>query len=150
MVFQNIESGDPEIGRTPMTAQTAVSFFSPWEPGIFSLALYTALVLALVSVMSFLCGWLGEKKPQSEKSTPYECGILPTGDARFRYPVPFFRVALFFLIFDLEAVFIFAWAVAFTELGWTGWVQITFFILVLLLSLVYVWKKGGLQWKIGR
>ncbi|EFK08580.1 putative NADH dehydrogenase subunit A [delta proteobacterium NaphS2] len=133
-----------------MTAQTAVSLFSPWEPGIFSLALYTALVLALVSVMLFLCTWLGEKKPNSEKTTPYECGILPTGNARFRYPVPFYRVALFFLIFDLEAVFIFAWAVAFKELGWAGWVQITFFILVLLLSLFYVWKKGGLHWKIGR
>ena len=124
--------------------------FSPWEAGIFSLALYTALVLVLVAVMLFLCGWLGEKKPQSEKAIPYECGIVPTGNARFRYPAPFFRVALFFLIFDLEAVFIFAWAVAFQDLGWTGWLQITFFILVLLLSLFYIWKKGGLEWRIGR
>jgi NADH-quinone oxidoreductase subunit A len=133
-----------------MTAQNTASLFSPWEPGIFSLALYSILVLGLVSVMLFLCGWLGEKKPRSQKTTPYECGIIPTGNARFRFPVPFYRVALFFLIFDLEAVFIFAWAVAFRELGWPGWTQITFFILVLLLSLIYVWKKGGLDWKIGR
>lgn len=133
-----------------MTTQNAISTFSPWEPGVFSLALYFIMVLALTGVLLILCGWLGERKTTAEKGTPYECGIIPTGDARFRYPVPFYRMALFFLIFDLEAVFIFAWAVAFEELGWTGWLQITFFILVLLLSLVYVWKKGGLDWKIGR
>jgi NADH-quinone oxidoreductase subunit A len=133
-----------------MTPQAAASLFSPWEPGIFSLALYVVMVVVLVGVLLFLCGWLGERKTTSEKSTPYECGVIPTGSAWFRYPVPFFRVAVFFLIFDLETVFIFAWAVAFEELGWMGWLQITFFILVLLLSLFYIWKKGGLDWKIGR
>jgi len=123
--------------------------FSPWTAGIFSLALYTGAVLALIGAMLFMMAWMGEKKESPEKQTPYECGIAPTGSARFRYPVPFYLVALFFLIFDLEAVFIFAWAVAFDELGWTGWLRITFFILVLLLSLFYVWKKGGLDWRIG-
>jgi NADH-quinone oxidoreductase subunit A len=124
--------------------------FSPWKAGIFSLALYTVVVLVLIGVLLFLIAWLGEKKETAEKQRPYECGIIPTGSAWFRYPVPFYLVATFFLIFDLEAVFIFAWAVAFDDLGWMGWLRITFFILVLLLSLVYVWKKGGLDWKIGR
>jgi NADH-quinone oxidoreductase subunit A len=124
--------------------------FSPWKAGIFSLALYTTVVLVLIGVLLFLITWLGEKKETAEKQRPYECGIIPTGSAWFRYPVPFYLVATFFLIFDLEAVFIFAWAVAFDDLGWMGWLRITFFILVLLLSLVYVWKKGGLDWKIGR
>jgi NADH-quinone oxidoreductase subunit A len=137
-------------GRHCMTAHDIISGFSPWEPGIFSLALYTVMVLALVGVLLFLCGCLGERKPTLEKNRPYECGIIPTGNARFLYPVPFFRVAVFFLIFDLEAVFLFAWAVAFDELGWNGWLRITFFIIVLLLSLFYIWKKGGLDWKIGR
>ncbi len=123
--------------------------FSPWNAGIFSLALYTLIVFVVVGVMLFLMAWLGEKKETEEKQRPYECGIIPTGSAWFRYPVPFYLVATFFLIFDLEAVFIFAWAVAFNDLGWMGWLRMTFFILVLLLSLFYVWKKGGLDWKIG-
>ena len=121
-----------------------------WKPGVFSLAIYSFMVLALIGVLLFLTGWLGEKKTSPEKEQPYECGIKPTGSAWFRYPVPFYLVAAFFLIFDLEAVFIFAWAVAFEELGWMGWLRITFFILVLLLSLFYIWKKGGLDWRIGR
>jgi len=133
-----------------MIRHDVISNFSPWVPGIFSLALYMVMVVALVGVLLFLCGWLGEKKTTPEKATPYECGVIPTGSPWFRYPVPFYLVAVFFLIFDLETIFIFAWAVAFEELGWIGWLQITFFILVLLLSLVYVWKKGGLDWRIGR
>lgn len=119
---------------------------SPWEPGILSLALYVTMVLALMGALLFLAGWIGEKKESPEKVRPYECGIVPTGLARFRYPVPFYMVAIFFLIFDVEAGFIFAWAVAFHELGWTGWLEISFFIFVLILGLFYIWKKGGLDW----
>ena len=126
---------------------SAAAAFSPWEPGILSLLLYAGMVLALVAVLLFLCSWLGEKKKTPEKLRPYECGVIPSGSARFRYPVPFYLVAIFFLIFDVEAVFIFAWAVAFDQLGWTGWFGISFFIVVLLLSLFYIWRKGGLDWR---
>ncbi len=68
-----------------MAAHGVISSFSPWEAGILSLALYTAMVLALVGVLLFLCGRLGERKTAAEKATPYECGIIPTGNARFRY-----------------------------------------------------------------
>jgi len=125
---------------------TAYAGLSPWEPGIFSLVLYTSMVLALIAVLLFLASWLGEKKETPEKVRPYECGIIPTGPARFRFPVPFYLVAIFFLIFDVEAAFIFSWAVAFDELGWMGWLQIFFFIFVLLIGLFYIWKKGGLEW----
>jgi NADH-quinone oxidoreductase subunit A len=131
----------------PLTLSGA---FSPWKAGMFSLAIYTCAVLVLIGALLLITAWLGEKKENVEKQRPYECGIIPTGSAWFRYPVPFYLVAVFFLIFDLEAVFIFAWAVAFDELGWIGWLRITFFIVVLLLSLFYIWKKGGLDWKIGR
>jgi NADH-quinone oxidoreductase subunit A len=119
---------------------------SPWEPGIFALFLYGLLVFGLIGVLFFVAGWLGEKKPGPEKSLPYECGIIPTGTARFRYPVAFYLVAAFFLIFDVEAAFIFSWAIAFDRLGWSGWLQISFFIVILLISLFYIWKKGGLEW----
>ena len=118
----------------------------PWEPGIFSLAVYTFLVLILVGVLLGFASWLGEKKPNPEKMRPYESGIIPTGSARLRYPVPFYLVAIFFLLFDVEAAYIFSWAIACRELGWAGWIQITFFITVLLFGLVYVWRKGGLDW----
>jgi len=120
---------------------------SPWEPGIFSLTIYLILVLAFVAIQLFLASWLGEKKKSLEKSRPYECGIIPTGTARLRYPVPFYLVAIFFLIFDVEGAYIFTWAVAYEDLGWPGWMQMSFFIVLLLIGLLYIWKKGGLDWR---
>lgn len=120
---------------------------SPWEPGVFALCVYGALVLAFVAVQLFIAAWLGEKKGSVEKSRPFECGVIPTGSARLRYPVPFYLVAVFFLIFDMEGAYILTWAVAFRDLGWMGWTQMTFFIVLLLLGLLYVWKKGGLDWR---
>jgi NADH-quinone oxidoreductase subunit A len=119
---------------------------SPWEPGIFSLSVYGILVLAFIASQLFIAYWLGEKKKNPEKLRPYESGIIPTGTARLRYPVPFYLVAIFFLIFDVEAAFIFSWAIAYKALGWSGWLQISFFIIVLILGLVYIWNKGGLEW----
>jgi NADH-quinone oxidoreductase subunit A len=119
---------------------------SPWAPGLLSFALFVAMVAGLLALLLFLTSWLGERRADPEKARPYECGVIPTGGARFRYPVPFYLVAVFFLIFDVEAAFIFAWAVAMDDLGWSGWLQISFFIIVLLLSLFVIWKKGGLDW----
>jgi NADH-quinone oxidoreductase subunit A len=124
-----------------------VGTLSPWEPGLFSLTLYGVLVIALIAVQLLIATWWGEKKPSLEKSRPYECGIIPTGTARLRYPVHFYRVAIFFLIFDMEGAYIFTWAVAYEDLGWTGWMQMAFFIVVLLIGLLYIWKKGGLDWR---
>ena len=120
---------------------------SPWAPGLLSIALYTAITLGLLALLLVLTRWLGEKKPDPEKARPYECGVIPTGWARFRYPVPFYLVAVFFLIFDVETAVIFSWAVAIKELSWRGWLQISFFIIILLVSLLYLWKKGGLDWR---
>jgi len=130
-----------------MTSVPNTGFLSPWEAGILPLFLYALLALALVGFLLFLAGWLGEKKKGPEKLRPYESGIIPTGSARFRYPVSFYLIATFFLIFDVEAVFIFSWAVAFDLLDWSGWLQISFFIAMLLLGLFYIWKKGGLEWR---
>ena len=119
---------------------------SPWEPGVLALSLFTFMALALVICILFISSWLGEKKPNLEKLSPYECGIIPTGTALFHYPVAFYLIAAFFLIFDVEAAFIFSWAIAFDHLGWVGWIQISFFMFILLISLFYIWKKGGLEW----
>jgi NADH-quinone oxidoreductase subunit A len=129
-----------------MEPVSTVSVLSLWEPGILSLFVFSVMVLVLVVHLLFLAGWLGEKKPNPEKLRPYECGIIPTGTARIRYPVAFYLIATFFLIFDVEGAYIFAWAIAFDRLGWSGWLQISFFIAILLISLFYIWRKGGLEW----
>ncbi len=129
-----------------MESMSNVNVLSPWQPGILALGVFA--LMGLVLIVAFLClaSWLGQKKPNPEKLRPYECGIVPTGTARFPYPVAFYLTAAFFLIFDVEAAYIFSWAIAFDRLGWSGWLQISFFIAVLILSLLYLWKKGGLEW----
>ena len=133
---------------TEETMQVVVNegVLSPWEPGIFSLVIFGILILALIALLLLIASWIGEKKPGVEKSRPYESGIIPTGSARLRYPVPFYLVAIFFLLFDVEGAYIFSWAIAWEQLGWAGWLQISFFITVLILGLVYIWVKGGLEW----
>jgi NADH-quinone oxidoreductase subunit A len=119
---------------------------SPWAPGVFALVSFIIAVCIMIAVMLLLTRFLGEKRTNPDKERPYESGIIPTGNARLRYPVPFFLVAIFFLIFDVEGAFIFSWAVACKALGWKGWFQMAFFIFVLALGLVYIWRKGGLEW----
>ncbi len=121
--------------------------FSPWEPGVFALIVYGVPVFLFVALQLFLASWLGEKKPNPEKSRPYECGVIPTGTARFRYPVSFYLVAVFFLIFDVEGAYILTWAVVYKDLGRPGFVQMAFFIVVLLAGLFLAWRKGGLDWR---
>jgi NADH-quinone oxidoreductase subunit A len=119
---------------------------SPWQPGVFSLVVFGLMIVALIALLLFVASWLGQKTSNSEKLRPYESGVIPTGSARLWYPVPFYLVAIFFLIFDVEGAYIFSWAIAWENLGWKGWHQIGFFIGELILGLVYIWKKGGLEW----
>jgi NADH-quinone oxidoreductase subunit A len=129
-----------------MQAMPAFNIMSPWEPGILALGVFTFMTFVLIAALLFVSSWLGEKKPNPNKLMPFECGIIPTGTARFAFPVHFYLVAAFFLIFDVEAAYIFSWAIAMKPLGWSGWLQITFFIMILLISLFYLWGKGGLEW----
>lgn len=119
----------------------------PWTPDIFSLFLYTALVVALVGMILLMAARLGQRRRSVEKDRPYECGIIPALRGNLPIPVPFYLVALFFLIFDVEGAYVFSWAIALRDLGWRGWIQVTLFIFLLLASLIYIWVKGGLEWK---
>jgi NADH-quinone oxidoreductase subunit A len=114
--------------------------------GLLPLALYTAIAVALIGSLLIAAWWLGEKRRTAAKKSAYESGVTPTGSARLAYPVPFYLVAIFFIVFDVEAVFIFVWAVARDILGLPGLLHITVFIVVLLLGLCWLWKKGGLDW----
>jgi len=113
---------------------------------LIPLVIYTAVTVLLIGVLLLAARWLGAKTTNRNKELPYESGVVPSGSARLAYPVPFYLIAIFFIVFDVEAVFIFAWAVAWDALGIAGLVHITFFIVVLLLGLVWLWLKGGLDW----
>jgi NADH-quinone oxidoreductase subunit A len=93
-----------------------------------------------------LANTLGPRRPNVAKMAPFECGSVPVGSARDRFGVKFYVVALLFIVFDIEAVFLFPWAVLFTELGWAGYVEMLIFVATLVVGLAYVWKKGVLDW----
>jgi NADH-quinone oxidoreductase subunit A len=118
---------------------------TPWP-----LAVYFVLVLALVGVMIGLSHVLGERHRGRATGEPYESGIVSTGSARIRFSAHFYLVAMFFVIFDLEAVFLFAWAVAAPELGWVGYAEVLVFVGILLAALIYLWKVGALEWGTSR
>jgi NADH-quinone oxidoreductase subunit A len=113
---------------------------------IWPAALYAVLVLLLAGAILVLSAVLGERRMGPERSMPYESGIEPAGPLPRRLPVEFYQVALFLVIFDLEAVFIFAWAVNARKLGWAGYLEIVVFVVLLFAGLVYLWKAGGLDW----
>ena len=108
------------------------------------------VVLLLAVGMAFLLLWLantlGPRRPSLVKSDPFECGSVPVGSARDRFGVKFYVVALLFIVFDIEAVFLFPWATLFVELGWPGYVEMMIFVFTLVAGLVYVWKKGVIDW----
>ena len=114
---------------------------------ISSLVLYIALVIGLCVVMLGLSWVLGERTPYTKATLdPYESGILHVGMARFRMPAKFYLMAMFFVIFDLEAVFVYAWAVAARESGWPGYVEMLVFLFILVATLAYLWRLGALDW----
>ena len=101
------------------------------------------------AVMSLVLSRLiSPSNPTPEKLEPYECGIVPLQDPVQRFPVKFYLVAMLFVIFDIEIVFLFAWAVRFHDLGWYGMGAVGVFTLLLIETLVYVWKRGALDWNV--
>jgi NADH-quinone oxidoreductase subunit A len=113
---------------------------------LWPLAVYAAAVVFIAAAMVGLGYILGERHRERETGEPYESGILPTGTARIRLSVKYYMVAMFFVVFDLEAAFILAWAVGARQLGWPGYIEVVVFIIVLLAGLAYLWREGALDW----
>ena len=112
----------------------------PTDPSaLWPLGVYFFSVVIIVTGMTALSYFLGERHREKQTNEPYESGIVSTGTARV-------RIAMFFVIFDLEAVFIFAWAVSIRETGWTGYIEMLIFIGILTAALIYIWKLGALEW----
>jgi NADH-quinone oxidoreductase subunit A len=112
----------------------------------FPLAVVIVLAVILGLTLLGLANLLGPRRPNEAKSSPFEFGSRPSGLARERFDVRFYVVALLFVVFDIVAVFMYPWAVSLGELGWPGFVTMAVFGLTLVLGLVYVWKKGALDW----
>lgn len=113
---------------------------------LWPLVLYCTIVILLAVIIVSLSALLGERHSERTTGEPYESGIAPTGTARIRFDIKFYLSAMFFVLFDLEAVFIFAWASAARPLGWSGYLEILIFIAVLILALFYLWRVGALDW----
>jgi len=111
-------------------------------PILFMLAVATAFSVAVV-----LLSWLvGKRQDSSEKLMAYECGNIPTGNARQRFPIKFYIIAMLFIVFDIEAVFLYPWAVIYKDLKLFGLIEMALFIGILLIGFIYLWKKGALEW----
>ena len=113
------------------------------------LGVYFIIVIALAAVLVTASYLLGERHRAPATGAPYESGILSAGSARVRLTVEFYLVAAFFVIFDVEAVFLFGWAIAGRTLGWAAFVEMAVFVAVLLASLAYLWRSGGLDFAPG-
>ena len=118
-------------------------FLNDLRPFLF----YVALVLAVVATMLGLSYFLGQRISRPYKDIPFESGIVSVGSAQFRISVHFYLSAILFIIFDLEVVFLFSWAVAVKQAGWPGFIEITVFIGILLAALFYLWRIGALDWR---
>jgi NADH-quinone oxidoreductase subunit A len=113
---------------------------------LWPLVVYFILVLLTVAAIIVLSSVLGQRHAERSTGQPYESGMPVTGSARRRFSVDFYLVAMFFVVFDVESIFLFAWAIAWRRLGWTGYVEIVVFIGIMLAALAYLWRLGALDW----
>lgn len=119
---------------------------NPDTQPVWPLAAYVGLVVLAIAGTVAISYVLGQRHRDRQTGEPYEGGVISVGSARLRLSADFYLVAVFFVIFDLEAVFLFAWAVAARRVGWAGYAGVLVFIGVLLAALAYLWKTGALEW----
>lgn len=115
---------------------------------VWPIGLYFILVVILIIVMLVGSYLLGQRHHERATGSPYEGGIVSEGSARVRFSARYYLVSMFFVIFDLEAVFVFAWAVAAREVGWAGYWEVLIFIGILVAALIYLWRLGALDWSL--
>ena len=117
-------------------------YLDSYAPLLLMFVLACGLAGALVAVSTLV----GRHKRTREKDQPYECGIRPTGDAREPFSVHFYMVALVFILFDIEAIFLYPWALVYRDLNLFGFVEMVLYIAILLAGYIFLWKKGALDW----
>ena len=112
----------------------------------FPVLVQTILAVLVAGALITLSFVLGKRVKDKVKDSPYECGIAPTGSARERFSVKFYLVAIVFILFDIEAVFLYPWAVVYRELKMFAFVEMLLFIVLIVCGFFYIWKKGALDW----
>jgi NADH-quinone oxidoreductase subunit A len=117
---------------------------------LFPLVLYSAIVIVLIVALTAVSHLLGQRRKDHATEEVYESGVLSVGSAQLKISVPFYLTAILFIIFDLEAVFLFAWAISIRETGWLGYAEVFIFIAILIAGLVYLWRSGALEWRTQR
>jgi len=118
------------------------NYFARYLPLLLHI-LAVAIVASAIVTLSWI---LGKRRPTRAKLSPYECGMVPVGDARERFSVKFYLVAMLFILFDVEAVFLYPWAVILRDLKMFGFWEMMVYIAIVLVGFFYVWKKGVLDW----
>ena len=108
--------------------------------------IFMAIVGILIPLTLGIAKLARPEKPEKVKLMPYECGVDPIGDSRQRYTVRFYIVAILFVIFDVETIFLFPWAVQYKALGLFGFIEMMIFLSILIVGYVWIWKKGALEW----
>ena len=121
-----------------------MSLFAIYGPMFLMLATAAAIAALFWGAATFLGR---HKKPNPEKNAPFECGSESTGGRHLKLSVKFYLTAILFVVFDIEAVFVYPWAIHFRDLGWLGFAEMLSFLAVILVALVYVWRKGVLEWE---
>ena len=110
--------------------------------------LFFLVIATLVGIVALGAGWLiGPSNPNAEKNSPYECGFEAFEDARIKFDVRYYLVAILFIVFDLEIAFIVPWAIVLDNLALSGFIAMAIFLVELLVGLIYAWKKGALEWE---
>jgi NADH-quinone oxidoreductase subunit A len=116
------------------------------DTALWPFLVYAGVVLALVTAVIGISHVLGQRHREPATVQPYESGSPLTGSARLRLPVSFYLVAMFFVVFDVESIYLFAWVIAWRQVGWAGYVEVVVFIGILLTALLYLWRLGALDW----
>ncbi|MBF0159504.1 MAG: NADH-quinone oxidoreductase subunit A [Magnetococcales bacterium] len=115
--------------------------------GYFPVLVFLFVALGMAALMLGGSWLVGVKRPHPDKTDRYECGFAPMSRVRMRFDVRYYLIAILFIIFDIEAAFLFPWAVVFKEIGLVGLVEMMLFLLVLVVGYAYAWKKGALEWE---
>lgn len=112
----------------------------------FFILVFAGIALVIVCGLLALSFLLGPRNPSDKKNLPYECGIIPKEEAQGRYPIRFATIAMLFIVFDIEVVFLYPWAVSLDQLKLFGLLEMMAFIFILGIAYVYIWGRGGLEW----
>ena len=134
------------LAQATPTPAPQQGLLAPSQANWLVIAIFFGMVLSVGVIMSLIPFLLSPRNPNPVKLMPYESGMPPIGPANQRYTIRYYVIAMLFVVFDIEAVFFYPWAVAFNQIGWYGLIEMVLFIVFLLVAYVYAWRKGALDW----